>query len=179
MDLVYAIASIKKPGKRRKRYWEVYLKVIRDKTAVSMDAQIVNQTQSLNDILPLLKSNKLPYDDIQLDNNLFISYKDESGKIIGSGGLEFYSMYALLRSVAVDQSERGKAVGTEIVNDLLDRAKRKSIKEIYLLTETAHDFFKKRGFADVPREDVPSEVKASSEFSSVCPVSAVCMVYRF
>jgi amino-acid N-acetyltransferase len=101
------------------------------------------------------------------------------GKIIGSGGLEFYSMYALLRSVAVDQSERGKAYGKNIIRDLLDRAKSNSAKEVYLLTETAHDFFVKRGFADVPRENVPAEVKTSTEFSSVCPVSAACMVYRF
>lgn len=144
-----------------------------------MEPRIVKEQQSLNDILSLLKNNKLPYEDIKLDNNLFISYRDENGKIIGSGGLEIYSSYALLRSVAVDQNERGKAYGKDIVKDLIDRAKRNSIKEVYLLTETAHDFFLKRGFKDVSRENVPAEVKASTEFSSVCPVSAACMVYRF
>jgi len=144
-----------------------------------MDARIVDQNQSLNEVLSLLKSSKLPYQDIELANSLFISYSDENGKIIGSGGLEFYSSYALLRSVAVDEAQRGKAFGKEIVKDLVDRAKNKSVKAIYLLTETAHDFFLKRGFTDVAREHVPVEVKASSEFSSVCPVSAACMVYRF
>lgn len=144
-----------------------------------MEARIVDQKQSLDEVLSLLKSNKLPHHDVRLENNLFISYQDESGKVIGSGGLEFYSAFALLRSVAVDESQRGKAFGKEIVKDLVDRAKRKSVKEIYLLTETAHDFFLKRGFSDVSRDSVPAEIKASSEFASVCPVSAACMVYRF
>ena len=130
-------------------------------------------------VVSLLKDNKLPYKDIQLNNGLFISYSDDNGKKIGSGGLEFYSNYALLRSVAVDESRRGESFGKEIVNDLLDRARNRSVKEIYLLTETAHDFFLKKGFKDITRDEVPAEVKASSEFASVCPVSAACMVYRF
>lgn len=144
-----------------------------------MEARVVDQRHSLEEILSLLKSNNLPHQDIQLENNLFASYHDENGKVIGSGGLEFYSSYALLRSVAVDQTQRGKAFGKKIVQDLLTRAKNKSIKEIFLLTETAHDFFLRRGFTDIGREHVPAEVKASSEFASVCPLSAACMVYRF
>lgn len=144
-----------------------------------MEANVIHQHQSLQEVILLLKSNNLPHQDIKLDNSLFVSYSDEHGKVVGSGGLEFYSRYALLRSVAVDESQRGKAFGKEIVKDLVDRAKHQSIREIYLLTETAHDFFLKRGFTDVARENVPEEVKASSEFASVCPVSAACMVYRF
>lgn len=157
----------------------IYLKVTRGQPVVNMEARVVAENQSLDKIRSLLKSNKLPHQDINLENNLFISYQDENGKVIGSGGLEFYSSYALLRSIAVDETQRGKAFGKEIVNDLLHRAKGKSVKEIYLLTETAHDFFLKRGFTDVARENVPAEVKASTEFASVCPVSASCMVYRF
>ncbi|MGC3947356.1 MAG: arsenic resistance N-acetyltransferase ArsN2 [Chryseolinea sp.] len=144
-----------------------------------MQAKVVDHNNSLDEILTLLKSSKLPFRDIKLENNLFVSYQNEQGKIIGSGGLEFYSTYALLRSVAVDEHCRGNAFGKEIVNDLLRRAREKSIKEIYLLTETAHDFFLQRGFSDISREKVPAEIKASSEFDSVCPASAICMVYRF
>lgn len=144
-----------------------------------MKARVINDHKHLDEVLLLLKSNKLPYQDIRLDNNLFVAYYNDNGSLIGSGGLEFYSSYALLRSVAVDEGERGKAIGKEIVSDLLDRAKRNSVSEIYLLTETAHSFFLKRGFADVARENVPADVKASSEFASVCPVSASCMIYKF
>lgn len=143
-----------------------------------MESRIADKPESLTAILDLLKINNLPYQDIKSDNSLFVSYHDQNGNVIGSGGLEFYSSYALLRSVAVDESQRGKSIGKEIVNDLLRRAKNNSIKEVYLLTETAHNFFLKKGFKDVQRENVPDEVKSSTEFKSVCPVSAACMVYR-
>lgn len=144
-----------------------------------MEARIIDQPHSLDDFLRLLQNNKLPHQDIQLLNNQFISYHDEHGHMIGCGGLEFCASYALLRSVAVNESQRGKSIGKEIVNDMLDRAKSNSIKEVYLLTETAHDFFIKRGFVDVSRENVPAALRESSEFKSVCPVSAACMVFRF
>lgn len=144
-----------------------------------MNAKVIDKQDSLHDVLELLKANKLPHQDIELNKSQIVSYHDGAGRLIGSGGLEFYSNYALLRSLAVDESERGKLLGTEIVNDLLTRAKDKSIHEVYLLTETAQAFFLKRGFADVPRESVPHSIKESTEFKSVCPVSAACMVYRF
>ena len=155
------------------------MKVIKGRNAVNMEARVVNKPKYLEEALLLLKTSKLPYQDIKLDNNLFVSYHDEEEHLIGFGGLEFYSSYALLRSVAVNEAQRGKAIGTRIVNDLLDRAKSNSVKEVYLLTETAYDFFLKRGFVEIWRENVPGEIKASSEFTSVCPVSAACMVYRF
>ena len=143
-----------------------------------MEARVITKHSSLGDVLELLRESKLPYQDIDLRNNLFISYHGEEGRMIGSGGLEFYSNYALLRSVAVDEAHRGKSIGKKIVEDLLSRAKEKSIHEVYLLTETAHEFFLKRGFADIARNNVPIEVKASTEFSSVCPDSASAMIYR-
>ena len=143
-----------------------------------MERRLINTQSSLVDVLELLRMCKLPYQDIQLENNLFISYHDNEGKLIGSGGLEFYSSYALLRSVAVQETLRGKSIGRTIVDDLLTRANERGIVEVYLLTETAHDYFARRGFSDIARENVPWEVKASTEFSSVCPVSASVMVYR-
>jgi amino-acid N-acetyltransferase len=143
-----------------------------------MNTKIVD-SNSLHTVLDLLRASSLPYQDIELKNNLFIIYHDDNGKMIGSGGLEFYSSYALLRSLAVVESERGKSFGKEIVSDLFARAQSRTVKEIYLLTETASDFFKKIGFADIARDAVPNEIKTSTEFKSVCPVSAACMIYRF
>jgi amino-acid N-acetyltransferase len=64
------------------------------------------------------------------------------------------------------------------VKTLIDHAKTRSIKQVYLLTETAHKYFLKFGFKDITRENVPAEIKQSTEFVSVCPVSAACMVYH-
>jgi len=38
--------------------------------------------------------------------------------------------------------------------------------------ETAVPFFRRRGFRDVPRSDVPERVRNSLEFRSLCPASA-------
>jgi amino-acid N-acetyltransferase len=141
-----------------------------------MNAQLVN-SDSLDELTIFLKANNLPYQDIQPGDHLFVVYKGEDGKLVGSGGLEFYGDYSLLRSIAVAENNRGRSLGKEIVRDLVDRARKRSVKKIYLLTETAPQFFDHLGFNTITRDQVPSEVKASSEFSTVCPASAICMVF--
>lgn len=143
-----------------------------------MEAKVIDNESSLTDLFNLLRINNLPYEDIKLENNHFVNFYSD-GNLIGSGGLEFYPPCALLRSLAVVENQRGKSIGKQIVQDLLERAKQRSINEVYLLTETAHDFFIQRGFVDIQRDQVPEEIKLSSEFRSVCPVSAACMVFRF
>jgi amino-acid N-acetyltransferase len=143
-----------------------------------MKADEAKTNEELQLIIELLRESKLPYKDIVLDGSkLFMGYRDENNNLIASGGLELYSDHSLLRSVAVREDLRGTSIGKWIVRDLINRAKEKSIKEVYLLTETAHDFFIKLGFKDVSREAVPESIKTSIEFSSVCPVSAQCMTY--
>jgi amino-acid N-acetyltransferase len=142
------------------------------------------QTQQVTDSLKLqelksfLELNKLPFTDLTLKGNVFWIYRDPQGNMVGSGGLEMYGDVALLRSVAVGQAERSKNLGSQIVHDLLRHAKESGIKSVFLLTETAHHFFLKKGFTDLSRDEVPSALKESSEFSFVCPASAKCMVYH-
>jgi amino-acid N-acetyltransferase len=133
---------------------------------------------ALEKLQKFLQANKLPHTDIKINGNLFIGYHDDHGNLIGSGGLELYGSTALLRSVAVDESLRGKSLGKKIVEDLVEKARNLKIQSIYLLTETAHDFFLKKGFADVPRDQVPEAVRNSSEFLDVCPSSADCMIFK-
>lgn len=139
----------------------------------------VSHQHELQPILNLLKASQLPFQDITLTKSLIIGYYDQAGKLVGSGGLEYYQDYALLRSLAVDASERGKSIGNYIVDDLLKRAKEKPVSAIFLLTETAKAFFEKRNFQNIDRGLVPDVVKESTEFKTVCPASAACMVYRF
>ena len=46
---------------------------------------------------------------------------------------------------------------------------------LYLLTTTAEDFFPRFGFSRITRQEVPESVRASVEFRSACPASAVVM----
>lgn len=143
-----------------------------------MKSQEIKTKEELNGMLALLKKSNLPYEDIDLNGNLFIGYYNSSNELIGVAGLESYGETSLLRSVAVAEDQRGKSIGSKIIADILDQAAQRKIKEVYLLTETAHDFFINKGFKDITRDLVPLQVKASTEFSSVCPVSAACMVYN-
>jgi amino-acid N-acetyltransferase len=144
----------------------------------SITPVMIQDQIALEKIQKLLQKNKLPYKDVKLDGGITIGYHGLDNTLLGSGALEFYGRFALLRSVAVEEIARGHSFGKYIVDDLLARAKAQGIKAVYLLTETAHDFFLKKGFRDVARDQVPSEVHASTEFTSVCPVSASCMVYE-
>lgn len=123
----------------------------------------------------LLRLNDLPYLDIRIEMSLFNIYHDDANSVVGVGGLEFYGDYALMRSVVVDANYRQLSYGSKIVNDLLEKAKARNVKDLFLLTETAREFFLKHGFRDLPRDKVPLEIQASSEFSTVCPLSAAVM----
>ncbi|MFN5168719.1 MAG: arsenic resistance N-acetyltransferase ArsN2 [Cyclobacteriaceae bacterium] len=133
----------------------------------------IEDQPGLEKVKQLLRDNGLPWQDVQLSGNFFIGYSNDEGELIASGGLEIYGDYVLLRSVAVKESARGQRLGHRIVNDLLGQA---SGKSVFLLTETATGFFTRFGFSEVSRDQVPDPIRKSSEFSSVCPVSAICMV---
>jgi amino-acid N-acetyltransferase len=122
----------------------------------------------------LLKSSNLPADDLDFKRDLLVGYY-EDGALVGTGGLEIYGNYGLLRSLSVKLGTRGKALGTAITEYLIAEAKKRSLKGIYLLTETAQGFFLRKGFSNVSRDDVPKVLEASSEFSHVCSKTAVAM----
>lgn len=136
--------------------------------------KLIDDTASFEAFRSLLKASSLPADDLNYKRDLLVGYY-EGDSLVGTGALEIHGNYALLRSLSVKLGIRGKAVGTTITEYLLDEAKKKKLKAIYLLTETARGFFLKKGFTEVQRDEVPADVKASSEFSHVCPTTAVVM----
>lgn len=98
--------------------------------------------------------------------------------VVGTAGLEAHGDSGLLRSVAVSPGCQGGGLGKLLVHDRLAAAKERRLREVYLLTTTAAPFFRRLGFDQVPRSAVPAEVQASSEFSSVCPATAECLVKK-
>jgi amino-acid N-acetyltransferase len=144
---------------------------------MDLEYKLITDAGSFDAFRTLLKSSNLPADDLDYKRDLLVGYY-EGDQLVGTGGLEVYGPYALLRSLSVKMGIRGKSVGTTITEYLLEEAKKKKLKAIYLLTETAHGFFLKKGFKDVQRDQVPEEVKASSEFSTVCATTAVVMMLQ-
>lgn len=58
---------------------------------------------------------------------------------------------------------------------LLDQAYSDSIRQLFLLTTSASDFFLRFGFQEGDRAQAPPAVLASTEFQGICPASADCM----
>jgi len=85
---------------------------------------------------------------------------------------------ALVRSFAVADGLRGQGRGAALYRALEARARQVGLRSLVLLTETAEAFFAARGFAVVPRDSLSPAVRASAEFTGLCPVSAVAMVKR-
>jgi amino-acid N-acetyltransferase len=98
------------------------------------------------------------------------------GAIVGSAALEMYDTAALLRSVAVDQSWRGQGLGQQLTQAALTLARQQGVTEIYLLTETAAEFFPRFGFQPISRAQVAPAVQGSVEFTTACPESALAMI---
>lgn len=129
-------------------------------------------------IRTLLTAAKLPAESIDANTTAFY-IAEEEGRTVGIAGLEFYGIDALLRSVAVPADLRRKGIGSVIVDRMLEEAAKSDVENVVLLTETAKDFFLKKGFTLVDRSAVTNEaMRNSSEFSQVCPESAVCMVMK-
>lgn len=97
------------------------------------------------------------------------------GKVVGAVGLEVYGDRALLRSAVVDAGRRGTGVGQDLVETLLQRARSRGVREVYLLTTTAEDYFPRFGFSTISRTEVAPAVRASEEFRGACPDTAVAM----
>ena len=125
-------------------------------------------------IVAMLQAEKLPVDDFPVDvDNFFIASKDDI--VVGAAGIELYESHGLLRSLVVDNSYRNLSIAAKLVGAIERKAAELQLTGIYLLTETAKGYFEKKGYITVDRSNVPEAIKQSSEFSHVCPVSAVVM----
>jgi amino-acid N-acetyltransferase len=118
----------------------------------------------------------LPNEDIILDHlDHFLILRDDDG-LAGVVGLEIFGKCALLRSLAVTQSNRDKGFGTQLTKQAEVYARSKKVSALYLLTLTAEGFFAKQGYQKTDRNLVPTVLQQTTEFKNLCPASAVCMV---
>jgi len=128
-----------------------------------------------NEIIELLKGNKLPYKDIISSKVEFLTHK--VGEIlVGCIGIENYGKDALLRSFAVDDVYKSAGIGKKLLTELILSSKEKGVKKLHLLTTTADIYFAKHGFLSVARNNVPEKILESKEFSEICPSNSIYMV---
>lgn len=125
-------------------------------------------------IKSLLAEADLPTAGVDEHWQTFLVARD-GGRIVACGGSEAYHTAALLRSIAVQPSYRSHGLGRRLVRQLLDRLSSRGLREFYLLTTTAEEYFAKRGFKRIDRDEINPQLMASRELQDACPQSAICM----
>ena len=103
----------------------------------------------------------------------------DTGAVIGAAGVELYrhgsTVIGLFRSAVVEQAWRGHGIGAALAADRIAWAEHEGLTDLYLLTETAADYWPRFGFAITDRAAAPAGLMESHEWKGGCPASAVAM----
>ncbi|KAA3616857.1 MAG: GNAT family N-acetyltransferase [Calditrichaeota bacterium] len=134
----------------------------------------IAKPSDFENIAVLLKSSNLTTIGVKenIENFVILIYQKQ---IVGVAGYEVYGDKALLRSVAVEKRVQGNGFAKSLVKELISIINKGRLSDVYLLTETAPDFFRSFGFKEVSRDVVDEGIKSSEEFRSICPSTAICM----
>ena len=130
--------------------------------------------EDLGEALELLERCDLPREGVAESFGHFVVAR-QAALLVGLAGLESCGPDALLRSLAVAPSHRGRGLGLELLCKAVDLAPLTGAREVYLLTTTARDFFLRHGFVDCPRDQAPEAVRATWEFRQGCPTTSAFM----
>jgi amino-acid N-acetyltransferase len=130
--------------------------------------------EDIGEIEDLLKSSGLPVEGARAHmDHFFLALAD--GSLVGVIGLELYGKEGLLRSLAVQESQRSKGVGSALYLRLIEEARSLGVSRLVLLTTSAGAYFSDRGFREVGRDTIKGALRHSAEFTGACPESALLM----
>jgi len=115
----------------------------------------------------------LPTQDLSIRHLALVAESEAS--VAGVVGLETFGNVGLLRSLIVSPNARGGGIGRLLVKSLELSARKRGIRELWLLTIDADQFFSKLNFEVRQREFAPEVIRGSQEFSALCPDDAVLM----
>lgn len=132
---------------------------------------------SFDAVEALLVGADLPVEDLPPDLEHFLGC-GEQGAPDGVVGLEVFGEVALLRSLVVAKSFRGRGLGTRLVAAAEDHARNQEVHEIFLLTDTAEQFFRSLGYESADRAAAPASIRSTAQFTELCPATAAFMSKR-
>lgn len=134
----------------------------------------IHPVHASGEVKALLAASELPTDDLE-DPSIALYGASEAGRLIGVVGVQVLGRAGLLRSLAVDPAARDRGLGGQLCERVLQEARARGLTELWLLTTTARDYFARRAFEVVPRDQAPSALRSTAQFMSLCPASAVVM----
>lgn len=133
------------------------------------------QSGDLDTIQDLLRACDLPYEDLTPAHLKHFLVCRDGESLLGVVGMELRADAALLRSLVVAPEARNEGVGTRLVDAIEHRAREEGIHTVCLLTTTAADYFRARGYEPMAREELPETIQQTDEAARLCPASATCM----
>lgn len=92
---------------------------------------------------------------------------DNGGPVVGLAGLEIYPPSALLRSVVVDESLRGRGLGDMLTRTALAEARGRGVRNVYLFTMDRAPFFARHGFEVCSMDDFDPEGRKASQYQAL------------
>jgi N-acetylglutamate synthase-like GNAT family acetyltransferase len=114
----------------------------------------------------LLEAAALPTEDLEPER-VWLLGAFTGERLVGTIGLEG----ALVRSMVVAPEHRGHGLAHQLYERLVEEARRRGLTTLFTLTQTAEAFFTGLGYVRVDRASVPTQVKATAQFSGLCPSS--------
>jgi amino-acid N-acetyltransferase len=122
----------------------------------------------------LLRAAALTLDGVPGDTDLlWVAELDR--RLVGVAGVELHAGDALVRSVAVAPEARGRRIASRLCAEVERQAAALGAARAFLLTETAEEFFARRGYTRAARAAAPAGIAASRQFAALCPASAILM----
>lgn len=125
-------------------------------------------------IAALLREAGLPADDFAPHIANFVVAR-RGRRVVGAIGAQRAGADALLRSLVVAPSERGRGLGDRLVREMDRAAEAWGVQRWWLLTTTAEAFFRARGFTVATRCSAPEAIRATGQFAGGCGSDAVCL----
>src|SRR5689334_22732873 len=107
-------------------------------------------------IVALLGDAGLPCQDLTAAHVAGFLVAAGGNAVLGIVGLERYGENALLRSLAVRRENRSTGLGAQLADAMEEHARQAGVAALYLLTTTAADFFRHRGYEVIDRAASPS-----------------------
>ena len=125
-----------------------------------------------------LKGAGLPADDVADPSRHFWRFSFADDIPAGFGGLEIHGTDALMRSITTLPPLRGRGFARAIVKALEAEAVMLKCDAVFVLTASAQTFFEKLGYAVIDRASAPASIRATTQFTALCPDTATVMRKR-
>lgn len=143
-----------------------------DTPAINARRAMPREFARINELLAQASLPALPSD--TSPSNVFVATGNDA--VIGAIALEVEARLGLLRSLVVDPKHERAGVANRLMQAVLSRVNELGLREVYMLTESAAEFFEPHGFKPIARDRVPTEIEKLREFREQCSEEAVVML---